>query len=384
MKSLKAPLYLAAFVAICLLTGCQFPGPRKFDPTIPPAALTADQLDLTGFTNRLDPSLLKLPDQPFTLGPGDKIEVDVMGEPGTAALLTVGPDGKIYYGMLAGLDVWGLTLQQTQQLLQKELGRYVRGTVDVGIVLRDVESKKVWMLGRVAAPGVYSMTNSITLMEAIFNAGGPLNLLGATGSGGTRDISTIGVNEDLVDYKHSFVLREGHMLPVDLGRLVKGDMSQNIYLHSDDYVYLAPGYSQEVHIFGAVGSPRTLPYRPGLTLVAAIADSGGTWNRDAYLRQVAIVRGSLHAPEIALVDLNKIQRGEAPNIYLAPGDLVYVPQTPYKKLKQYWDIITSTFVGAVAINAGNRAVLEQQAQPTGVFIPFGSGITISTPPPVTK
>jgi polysaccharide export outer membrane protein len=281
--------------------------------------------------------------------------------------------------MLPGLDVWGLTMEQTQQLIQKELGRFVRGKIDVGIVLRDVESKKVWMLGRVAAPGVYSMTNSIKLMEAIFNAGGPLNLLGATGSGGTRDVTTIGMNEDLVDYKHSFVLREGHMLPVDIGRLVKGDMTQNIYLHPDDYVYLAPGYSQEVHIYGAVGNPRTLPYRQGLTLVAAIADSGGAWNRDAYLKQVAIIRGSLQAPEIALVDLNKIQRG-----YLAPGDLVYVPQTPYKKLKQYWDIATSTFVGAVAINEGANAVLTHQSQPTGVFIPFGSGITISQPPPVVK
>ena len=118
--------------------------------------------------------------------------------------------------------------------------------------------------------------------------------------------------------------------------------------------------------------------------MGAIADAGGTWTRDAYLRQVAIIRGSLHAPEIALVDLNKIQKGEAPNVYLAPGDIVYVPQTPYKKLQQYWDIFTSTFVGAVAINEGNRAVLEQQATPTGVFIPFGSGITITPSPPITR
>lgn len=379
MKSLQTPLLLAALGAICMLTGCQFPGARRFDPTIPPAALSSDRIDRTLATNHLDPSLLKLPDTPFTLGPGDHIEVDVMGEPGSAALLTVGPDGKIYYGMLPGLDVWGLTLQQTQNLIAKELGRYVRGKVEIGIVLRTVESKKVWMLGRVAAPGVYSMTNSITLMEAIFNAGGPLNLLGATGTGGTRDIATIGMNEDLVDYKKSFVLRDGKMLPVDFGRLIKGDMSQNIYLHPDDYVYLAPGFSQEIHVFGAVGAPRTVPYSEGMSLITAIADAGGTsW--DAYLHQVAIVRGSLQTPEIALVDLLKIQKGQAPNVYVAPGDIVYVPTKPWKKLEQYWDIVTSTFVGSVAINEGSRAVLQQQAQPTGIFIPLGSGITITLPP----
>ena len=167
MKLLRTPSLVTALTAICFVTGCQYPGPRRFDPTIPPAALSSDAIDVTGFTNCLDAALLKLPDTPFTLGPGDHFEVDVMGEPGSAALLTVGPDGKIYYGMLAGLDVWGLTLVQTQKLLEKELGKYVRGKIDIAIVLRSVESKKVWMLGRLAAPGVYSMTNSITLMEAM-------------------------------------------------------------------------------------------------------------------------------------------------------------------------------------------------------------------------
>jgi polysaccharide biosynthesis/export protein len=378
MKLLKTPLLIAAAAAASLLTGCQFPGPRSFDPKIPPAALSEDRIVLTN-TAKLDPSLLKLPEEKFTLGPGDRIEVDVMGEPGSAALLTVGPDGKIYYGMLPGLDVWGLTLEQTQDLIQKELGRYVRGKIEIGIVLRGVESKKVWMLGRVAAPGVYSMSNSITLMEAIFNAGGPLNVLGATGTGGTRDISTIGMNEDLVDYKKSFVLRNGKMLPVDIGRLMKGDMTQNIYLHPDDYVYFAPGYSQEVHVFGAVGSPRTVPYTHGMTLMTAIAYAGGTaW--DAYKRQVAIVRGSLQTPEIAIVDFGKIERGEAPNVYVAPGDIVFVPTKPWKKLEQYWDIVTSTFVGSVAINEGANAVLSRAAQPTGIFIPLGAGITVTLPP----
>ncbi len=374
--------FVPLFLSLSLFTGCQFPGPRRFDATKPPPVVSQEWVSLTNSTP-LDPSLLKLPDQPITLGPGDKIEVDIMGEtgtaPGTGALLTVGPDGKIYYGILPGLNVWGLTLQETQQLLQKELGRFVRTKIDVAIILRDVESKKIWMLGRVGAPGVYSMTNSITLMDAIFNAGGPLTLLGATGTGGTRDIATIGMNEDLVDYKKSFVLRKGKMLPVDIGRLVHGDMSQNIYLHPDDYVYLAPGYSQEVHVFGAVASPRTVPYTQGMTLVSAIANAGGTaW--DAYMHQVAIVRGSLQTPSIAIVDLLRVQKGELPNVYVAPGDIIYVPTKPWKKLEQYWDVLTSTFVGSVAINEGARAVVPNSPPPAGIFIPLGSGVTVTLPP----
>jgi protein involved in polysaccharide export with SLBB domain len=156
-------------------------------------------------------------------------------------------------------------------------------------------------------------------------------------------------------------------------------MSQNIYLHPDDYVYLAPGYSQEIHVFGAVGSPSTVPYTQGMTLVSALAYAGGTaW--DAYLHQVAIVRGSLQTPSIAMVDLLKVQKGEEPNVYVAPGDIIYVPTKPWKKLEQYWDVMTSTFVGSVAINEGANAVLSRPAQPAGIFIPLGSGVTVTLPP----
>ncbi len=380
MNTSIIPKLLMLVATACLLTACQYPGPRRFDPRIPPASLSQDKLDTTGFTNHIDPALLKLPEQPFTLGPGDKIEVEIFNDLSSRALLTIGPDGKIYYQNLAGLDVWGLTLTETQDRLQKELQRYNKLKIEVTILLRGVESKKVWMLGRVAAPGVYSMTNSVTLLEAIYNAGGPLNLLGATGAGGTRDIGTIGMNEDLVDYKRSFVLRSGKMLPVDFERLSRGDMSQNIYLQPDDYVYLAPGSAQELHVIGAVAAPQTVPFTQGMTLIAAIASAGGIIP-DAYTRQVAIVRGSLQAPEIALVDLKRIEKGLAPNVYLAPEDIVYVPFTPYRKLKQYWDVVTQTFVGAVAINEGARAVLPQQTAPPGIFIPLGSTITVIPPTP---
>jgi polysaccharide export outer membrane protein len=373
---------IAVVLFACFLTACQtqLPGPRRFNPAIPPSALSTNNIDMTGITNTVDATLLQPPSQPFTLGPGDKIEVEILNDLSSRALLTVTPDGKIYFNMLQGVDVWGLTLAQTQELLQKELQRYNRGKIEVGITLRAVESKKVWLLGRVTAPGVYAMTNSLTLLEAIYNGGGPLNLLGATGAGGTRDIATIGMNEDLVDYKKSFVLRKGKMLPVDFVRLSKGDMRQNIYLQPDDYVYLAPGYSQEVHVIGAVGAPGTIPFTQGMTLISVIATAGGTFP-GSYTRQVAIVRGSLQAPEIALVDLKRIEKGLAPNVYVAPGDIIYVPITPYHKLKEYWDVMTQTFVGSVAINEGSRAVLNGPPPVNGILIPFGSTISVVPPSP---
>jgi len=52
-----------------------------------------------------------------------------------------------------------------------------------------------------------------------------------------------------------------------------------------------------------------------LTVIQAIALSGGT-ERDACLTNVAILRGSLAHPQIAIVAVDEILRGRAPDVRL--------------------------------------------------------------------
>src|SRR5262249_11551014 len=151
----------------------------------------------------------------FTLGPGDHVEIEIIGRPTSRTPVTVGPDGKIYYQLLPGMDVWGLTLNQTRELIEKELARYLTGP-QVALTLRAVGSKYVWLLGRVNRPGIYPMTGTMTVLESLALAGGT--------SRSASQVST----EDLADLRHSFVMRQGQFLPVDFYRLLReGDMSQN-------------------------------------------------------------------------------------------------------------------------------------------------------------
>jgi polysaccharide export outer membrane protein len=236
--------------------------------------------------------------------------------------------------------------------------------------LREVESKKIWMLGRFQSPGVYPLTNSLTLLEAVFIAGGPQTMGGGKGS------AEAGAEGDMADLRHSFVLRDGQLLPVNFARLFSGDLSQNIYLQSDDFVYLAPVVADEVHVIGAVAQPRAVPYLGELTLIQAIASAGGLI-RDAYQGQVAIVRGSLTDPTIALVSYVDIVKGRSTDVPLAPGDIVYVPFRPWRLLIKYLDVAATTFASSVAINAGAETTLKVPPPQAGILIPFGSGITIS-------
>ncbi len=367
MKKLFSFLAVGVFV----MTGCQVPGPR-FNP-YPEPTLTAAPISMqpVEVTNRVDSALLKPSQKLFTLGPGDRVEIELLDDIGSRTITTVGPDGKLYFNLLPGVDVWGLTLSQAKEVMEKEFQKFVREKPQVSITLRDVVSKRVWLLGRFELPGVYSMTNSTTLLDAILQAGGPASF------SGDKDLSVANNTDELADLRRSFVIRNGKVLPVDFHRLLKdGDLSQNIYLEADDFIYMPPAASREVYVMGAVSQPRAVAYSENLTLVGAIATAGGKIQY-AYLSHVAIVRGSLTDPRIAIVDYNEIVKGRAPDVRLEPRDIVYIPLKPYRLLSRYADLIMNTFASSVAINEGARAVLEDPPATSGILIPFGSTITVS-------
>jgi protein involved in polysaccharide export with SLBB domain len=168
------------------------------------------------------------------------------------------------------------------------------------------------------------------------------------------------------DLKNSFVMRNGQALGIDFHRLISmGDLSQNIYLQPDDFVYLRSSAARNVFVLGAVAAPNIVPYSDRLTLLSALASAGGTISY-ARVGQVAIVRGSLTAPRIALLDYKAIYLGKAPDVRLEPGDIVYVPFVPYRKLALLADNLIQTLVTTTAANEGSRAA-------------GGNAIGVSTP-----
>ena len=110
---------------LVIMAGCRSSGNRfdarqssaELKSKEPPTVFTHKlfQLDNQAFTavemtNRVRQEWLKPPSGLFALGPGDGIEIEAIGEPNARSTAMVGPDGKIYYGLLPGTLVWGLTL----------------------------------------------------------------------------------------------------------------------------------------------------------------------------------------------------------------------------------------------------------------------------------
>lgn len=375
MKSnapLPRPALLAGLAAALLLTGCESANLTRSQAkqAVNPAVsfTPATVADLPG----LDPALLQRPVAEYKLGPGDLLDIEVLGDIDTRARTLVGPDGKIYFYVLPGIDVWGLTLAQAREKIVAELKKFVREAQPVSVTLRSAESQRIWVLGRLNKPGVYPMSGPMTLLEALSSAGGPAPATTYSMMGGpVNGSASRGGSDESGDLSRAFVIRQGQLLRVDFQKLLRdGDMSQNIYLQPDDFVYLPSSTIGSVHVLGAVNTPRAVEFINRLTVLQAVAQAGGTVIKEAYPKQIAIVRGSLSQPKVAVVDMNSILTGKTADVLLEPQDIVFVPYSPHRVLTRYLDTILQTFVRVVGVNEGSRAVSDR-ATPVGVNVPLG-------------
>lgn len=341
-----------------LLAVCAFCGCRSAPPGLPPATLPA-KLGTNAFTSVSPMSAIQkdwLSPSPdfFRLGPGDILEIEILGAKEAPSPTMVGPDGKLYYSLLPGLFVWGLSLSEARELIETQMAKYLRDRPEIGLTLKGVGSRRIWVLGSVTSPGVYSLATPVTLLELIAAAGG----IAQAGAGTT----------ETADLTKSFLLRHGKPIAVDFKKLLHdGDLSQNIYLQPDDFVYLRPAATKEVYVLGAVATPNIVPFTTRMSLATAIAYTGGA-GKYASLSHVAIVRGSITQPSIAVVNFHHVLAGQLPDIELEPGDLVYVPTSPLVRLEIFADSILTTFVQTIAVNEGRAAVVPTIG-PVGVSVP---------------
>jgi polysaccharide export outer membrane protein len=362
---------LTPVVLVLLFSGCEtYPQPNARDAA-PATSVPAFAVVQAAPTESLDPALLRPGDTAFHLGPGDQLDLEVMGDPSTRATVTVGPDGKIYYYMLPGLDVWGLTLPEARARLGDELKKYIREKPVVSLTLRVVASQRVWVLGRVNSPGIYVLAGPTTLLDAVAQAGGLSSSTPSIAVAASLGVSgAAGSGSDAADLSRSFIIRQGRVLPVDFQQLLRdGSLAQNVYLQPDDFIFLPSVRTPQVHILGAVIQPHSEPMTGALTVVQAIALSGGT-EHDACLTNVAILRGSLAHPQIAVVAVDEILHGKAPDVRLEPGDIVFVPYAPQRVLTRYVNLILDTFARTLGVNAGTRVV-------TGNATPISIGVNVS-------
>lgn len=347
-----------AICSMALLSSCSLmKEQKKFDARAPQVP-TDPSFTQPRRQEPIKPEWLKPSSKLYALGPGDKLEIEIIGETGTRTDTFVTPDSKIYFDLLPGIDVKGKTGVQLREEMEKLLTRYYKQP-QVSLTLREVSSQRVWVLGRVNAPGIYPLNRPLRVLDAVTQAGGLFTS------------RFTGTTEELADLSHSFLIRGGKTLPVDFQKLIRdGDLGQNIYLEPDDFIYLPSALTNEVYVLGAVTEPRPIGFMNEMNLITALGRGLGM-RPDADLTNVTIVRGSLTEPKIATVNARDIIQGKATNVRLEPGDIVYIPGAGSMSPGGFLHDAVNTFTRLVAANEGSAAG-SPHASPIGVNINIGS------------
>jgi len=112
-----------------------------------------------------------LPDQDYVIGPQDLLTIDVWHEPEFSLSVPVRPDGKISLPLIGDMEVSGLTPRTLQARLAKELDAYIHKP-QVTVIVREVNSRKFYIIGQIERPGTYSLSAHMTVLDALATAGG--------------------------------------------------------------------------------------------------------------------------------------------------------------------------------------------------------------------
>lgn len=111
-------------------------------------------------------------DRPALIGPLDTIEVNVFNVPDLSREMQVDASGRISMPLIGTIDARGKTAGELASSIEASLrGRYVRNP-DVTINIKSSVSQVVTVDGQVAEPGLYPVTNQMTLMRVIASAKG--------------------------------------------------------------------------------------------------------------------------------------------------------------------------------------------------------------------
>src|SRR5690606_428935 len=115
---------------------------------------------------------LGAPDRISLIGPLDTIEVNVFGVSELSREMQVDGSGRIAMPLIGTLDAGGKTAGELAADIEAALaGRYIRDP-DVTINILSSVSQVVTVDGEVVEPGLYPVTNQMTLLRAIASAKG--------------------------------------------------------------------------------------------------------------------------------------------------------------------------------------------------------------------
>jgi polysaccharide export outer membrane protein len=107
----------------------------------------------------------------YVIGPDDVLTIGLWKDSSVQGDVTVRPDGKISVAFVNEIQAAGLTPEELRVELTKAFSTYQTDPT-VTLVVKQINSRKVYINGEVGRPGVYPLTEHMTVLNLISVAGG--------------------------------------------------------------------------------------------------------------------------------------------------------------------------------------------------------------------
>jgi polysaccharide export outer membrane protein len=116
-----------------------------------------------------NPSFAQQP-SPYLIGATDVLNIYVWKEPDLTQDVTVLPDGKITFPLIGEIQAQGRTVTELKKAISDKLKDYVTAP-EVTVVVRQVNSRRIYTLGKLNTPGPYALAPDMTVIQALSVAG---------------------------------------------------------------------------------------------------------------------------------------------------------------------------------------------------------------------
>jgi polysaccharide biosynthesis/export protein len=314
---------LALAVSACAVTGAP---PRPNDDVVQSSRL-ADLL--AERANDAD-------DGAYRIGVGDKVRISVARAEELSGEYTVAEDGHVSLALLGDVVAGGKTEEELAASIRDALGAQYLHSPEVIASVAHFIGRRVSVSGAVARPGFYELRNGReTILDLLTRAGGITEDAGpkiyfspnTERSAGGKQLAA-----NNVGVQPTALLAAGGEQPIeiDLTDLYQGSTVPALALpvRSGDSIFVKEG--GQIFVEGWVEQPKAYPLKRAMTLTQAITRAGGLHfaaspgsvmiarqNREGIIREYRL-------------NFSALKSGAEKDVYLEPGDRIYVSGNPLK------------------------------------------------------
>ena len=190
----------------------------------------------------------------YILGPGDEIRLQVWGAVNAEHSLAINRHGQINLPKVGVINLTGVRAGDLESVLRSKIGR-VFTNFNLNATLGRLRSIQIYVVGQARQPGTYTVSSLSTLINALFEVGGP------SSNGSMRNIQ---------------LKRDGRIVgEMDLYNFIaRGDRSGDVPLQPGDVIVIPP-VGPRVAVLGAFEQPAIYELKGAGSVGEVLALGGG-------------------------------------------------------------------------------------------------------------